>query len=410
MRCMMGIAIIGILGSLSGCASYMEMPSPGTSAVVWRGFDHLWTHNHRWNRFGNWVDTADEDCYPPGTCFQVHHAAASGTSPDKAAFTSSYTTVSAHRVNFLSTVGSIRLSANFGESLYIGLKEHRIYLDDVPVDLQYGLRDRDQYVVLLNGFDLASDGPADKPISFWLEVDNASYDSRNDVLVLTFRAFLDMGCSSEECWLTARDNDRFDYNLRVHMLIAAGDEEELIATYPDRITRDYEWDAPVNILPASPFNFPVVLGHGTNPDAEELFLPPLTGEIVGAENEDDILVGFRRLSLGLSPFPGTPGAPMDQHMLQWQSVIHAEPAENGRVPYALDLMFKNWTNGMQDFQMTAYPEIGAAKMSADLVMLQFPYGANIEHDSWTATHRWNGGDASATGEDAVKTSDIIYSD
>ena len=69
-------------------------------------------------------------------------------------------------------------------------------------------------------------------------------------------------------------------------------------------------------------------------------------------------------------------------------------------------MFKCWTEGMQRYQITAYPEVGAARMEVDLVLVQFPWGASIERGTWSGEHRWEGGDAPALGEDAVSRGDV----
>ncbi len=397
------VALLAIL-SLAACADAGMAPDGVVDgAVVWRGFDHLWTHNHRWNRFGSWVEEAEEGCEVPTGCWELAHAAASGTSGDTARFHTGWTRVGARGVAFASLTDHVRLSAAFGEALYIRSEELVVPLSELPAGPE--LADREQYVVLLNGFDVGSDGPADKPVAFFVEAAEASWDADQDALVVRWRVYLSMDCTSAECWLTARGNDRFDYEVDVHLLVLAADDQVAI-TYADRAVRDYVWDAPPHILPGSPAILPVPLGHGSNPDAEELDLPPIEGRIEGDAGLDDGLVGLRRLAVQLSPFPGVNGAPADQHMLEWQSLVRPQQLLDGKADFELDLMFKCWTEGMQRYQITAYPEVGAARMEVDLVLVQFPWGASIERGTWSGEHRWEGGDAPALGEDAVSRGDV----
>ena len=396
------LLVLTLTSGLTSCsdASYVPEGDLG-AAVVWRGFDHLWTHNHRWNRFGSWVARAQGECGVPQGCWQAAHSAASGTSGDTAVFHTAWSRVSAWGVGFAAVSDRVRLSAEFGEALYIRSEELVVPLADLPDG--DALAARDQYVVLLNGFDLGSDGPADKPVGFFVEATEARYDPELDALRVGWRVYLSMDCTSAECWLTAKDNDRFDYDVEVQLLVIAADEE-IVTAFPLRIVRDYEWDAPPHILPGSPGIVPIPLGHGHNPEAQELDLPPLEGQIDGLPEVGTGLLGLRRLALQLSPFPGTDGAPADQHMLEWQSMLRPGPVEAGKADYQLDLMFKCWTEGMQQYQITAYPEVGAALMEVDLVHVHFVHGAAVDHETWSGEHRWDGGDSSALGEDAVSRS------
>jgi hypothetical protein len=389
----------------TGCSDMgIDSAQEHDGAVIWRGFDQRWTHNHRWNRFGNWVEEdPDSACEEPFGCYELAHAAASGTSGDVADFTSHFTTVSTRGVAFLPLRGEVTLAADFGEALYIRVEEVRVPVAEL--DRPSRFRDRDRYVALLNGFDLGSQGPADKPVAFFIEAGDARYDEVEDELVVQWRTYLSMDCTSAECWLTARNNDAFDYKLTVHLLLLAADDA-LVPTFPERVVRDYTWDAPPHVMPGSPFIFPVVLGHGHNEQAEELDLPPVEGLIQGFEDEPEPAVGLRRLAISLFPFPGTANAPADQHMLDWESAVRPGAFEDGKLAWELDLMFKNWTEGMQVHQVTAYPEVGAARMEVDLVMLQFAQGAGVSHRTWADQLEWGGADASALGEDAVRRASV----
>ena len=399
------LSLLAVVSGISSCADSSTSPEGELGVgVVWRGFDHLWTHNHRWNRFGSWVERAPGECETVEGCWQVAHAAASGTSGDTAVFHTAYTQVSAWGVGFVAASDQVRLSAPFGEALYIRSEEVIVPLAG-RLDRE-ALAGRERYVVLLNGFDLGSDGPADKPVGFFIEATDARYDVEQDALVVGWRVYLSMDCTSAECWLTAKDNDRFDYDVGVELLVLAGDHQ-LAPTFPERIVRDYEWDAPPHILPGSPGIVPIPLGHGHNPQAEELDLPPLQGQIDDLPEDGKGLMGLRRLALQLSPFPGAASAPADQHMLEWQSMVRPQAGDPGEGRYELDLMFKCWTEGMQQYQLTAYPEVGAALMEVDLASVHFPQGATVIHDSWSGEHRWDGGDSSALGEDAVSRSPTL---
>jgi len=50
--------------------------------VLWQGFHHRWTYNHRLNRHGDWVEHLERD--GDRVAARVNHSAASGSGADEA--------------------------------------------------------------------------------------------------------------------------------------------------------------------------------------------------------------------------------------------------------------------------------------------------------------------------------------
>ena len=130
------------------------MPSStnaSSAAVIWQGFQHRWSYNHRINRLGSYV----EHTALSGSSCQADlvHTAASGTGPDTATCTDFFAKVQADDIWF--QTGSVLIRIKTQEEA-LGLIEEL-----VPVDLAPELAGKDNYEVFLNGFDLIADGDAD---------------------------------------------------------------------------------------------------------------------------------------------------------------------------------------------------------------------------------------------------------
>ena len=100
------------------------------------------------------------------------------------------------------------------------------------------------------------------------------------------------------------------------------------------------------------------------------------------------------------PFP-------DQHMLEWHSTVERTGGGGGVVPFQVDLFFKNWTEGMNRYQLFAYKDVGAAVLSTDVVLLEFRRDATFLEGTWDGGLWWAGGDASAATDLAVVRSGLV---
>ena len=289
----------------SGRTELLRLDLSADEFVVWQGFEHSWTHNHRWNRFGNWVEQLD-DC-DAARCFGMAHSAASGTSGDTATFDSALVRVTAPGVGFAQVVGEVVADDVYQpEQTWTQVGLVRVALADLPTDQAAALRDRSSYVGLLNGWDLHAeeDWSAAKPIDFALEVDLPRYVPDDDAVDVTWRAYLRMGCSTEECSV----DEGYRYRIAARLVVLGWDDELTVAA-PLRVGHSYNWDAPANSL-----------GHGSNPAARELQLPPIEVSLDRAIPDGSAFAGLRAVSLHL--FHWEPDIDFaDQHMVEWRSTV-----------------------------------------------------------------------------------------
>ncbi len=370
----------------TGDTEYLRLEGGEDWFVVWQGFEHAWTHNHRWNRFGNWVEALDECAQ--ARCFGMAHSAASGTSRDTATFEGELAQVTAPGVGFAQLAGDMNLSDLFQEEdLWTRVQVLRLPLQDLPPAQAEALRGRASLAAVFNGWDLYSEEgwAAAKPIDFALEVDEPRYDADEDVIEVVWRAFLRMGCSTEEC----RDEGSFNYRVKARVALLAWDDELAMGT-AERFGHTFTWDAPANSL-----------GHGDNPAATELVLDPIEAMLPRSLPGGAAFVATQRVMLHL--FHWKEGVTnVDQHMLEWRSRT-GPPDVDGRFP--LELMFKNWTEGMGRYQTFAYKDIGAASMATDLLLFELPDPDAVVRTTWAGYHFWAGQDQSASDDgDAVTRS------
>src|SRR5688572_1462843 len=111
-------------------------------AIVWQGFNHRWTYNHRLNRLGDWVDhERREGQTVEGT---ASHAAASGSGEDadEATWRSFHAAVQAPGVWAHPTVDSFTIGGREGVE--------QAFVRTLRVQLPEGMHDLERYTVLLN--------------------------------------------------------------------------------------------------------------------------------------------------------------------------------------------------------------------------------------------------------------------
>ena len=387
------IALAAVVLSLTGCPPPERITEPlqiqgdEDLFVAWQGFTHAWTHNHRWNRFGNWVEA--RECDSP-RCWGLVHAAASGTSEDTAAFSAHYTEVGLPGAGF-HQIDSPHVISDLlgGLDPWTHVVTETVSLADLPAEQAARLRDRTDYVAWFNGWDLVSvEGErAAKPIDFAMEVTDPTYDPDSDSLQITWRAFLRMGCSTPEC----RPEDvAFTYRLtpRIAML---GYDDEVTVYGPQRTEHTYEWDASAHAL-----------GHGDNPDATELEPAPVQGSFDVAQPSADHVPVLTRVYMHLFHWKDIDY--VDMHMVEWRSTLQNQGRDGSTINYEVDLLFKQWVPGMARFQGFAYPDVGAATMRSDLKLLELPGATRVVEGTWDGAHTWPAGDRSADSDEAITRS------
>ncbi len=192
-------------------------------ALIWRGFSHSWTYNHRVNRLGDFVTMLDNK---PRVC----HTAASGIGADSCFFTSNYSIVESPNVAFQEGVVSIKL---YG-------KEKQLISKTVEISIPAaeGMHGQDHYISLLNGFDIQALGKSDKLQLLRFSVEDAYYAPAVKELRFLVNVGIVVNCQSLEC---SRFSQKSTYDLKIYYLIVAGEHNHVIGT-TRTVTENYPWD------------------------------------------------------------------------------------------------------------------------------------------------------------------------
>ncbi|MCH2044159.1 MAG: hypothetical protein MK212_08440 [Saprospiraceae bacterium] len=337
-----------------------EVYAQNNKAVIWRGFEHSWTYNHRINRVGDYVQR-DQDS------LLLYHMSASGAGADSTYFTSHYTLVESPNVAFHAGVANIKL---YG-------KEKQLISKDIEISIPApeGFEEQDLYATVLNGFDLQALGHADKIQLLRLAVDDAQYAKESNELRFNLRVAIVVNCQSFEC---SRFDQKTTYDLKVHYLIMAGSNESMVST-SQVVTKSYPWGKKHE--------------HNHLPEKHTIY-----GKRGGFQQT---AMGVRSMAITLDVAHWTVEYHNNVTLLEYDK-------ETGRVRFATDLFFKEWHQGMQ--KMSAKPEHsrfssrkeGWCVLDVGVVLLQFK-DAKIKHGKHKSSMYWTGLNASPNHPNAVST-------
>lgn len=367
-------------------------PAPDDGAVIWQGFEHHWNYNHRWNRVGSWIEPLDGECVGPvpegSRCtFDRVHSFASGTGPDEVRAVGAWQEVRAPGVGF-------RSAADLEHSVqgvdFEPVSEQRTVVIDVSDEP--GLQDRARYGALLAGWDLLDAGEgARKPMSFGITIlGEPQYSPADQSVTIDWQLDLNQGCTTLECFNL---DEHWSYTLNTRFLLVAWDDE--LEWTAGRAARSSSWDRET-----------------------ELALEPLVGSLEGPSATDVATVGITGFRIDLEGEDGGPEeCATDIHLLVLQGLLALGDYDGSRYAYEHALAFKNWAEGMEDYNLLSGASHrcgGSAELSTDLALLQLGGGASVTatgspcaysseatNACWTWTRPWEGGDAQADTEDAV---------
>jgi len=335
-------------------------------ALIWRGFSHSWTYNHRINRLGDFVTMNGGN---PKVC----HSSASGLGADSCFFTSHYSLIESPTANFQEGEISIKL---YGKEKQLISKTI-----EVSVPANENMRKQDHYITLLNGFDIQAVGNADKLQLLRFSVEDAYYASAVNELRFLVKVGIVVNCQSLEC---SRFNQKTTYDLKIHYLVVAGAHENLMST-SSTITENYPWDRKIESCPA-PKQHSII---GDN----EYILP-------------DATFGIKSMSITLD----------NAHwLLQYNSNITPldYDAEKGRANFSADMFFMEWQQGMK--QMSAVPKHskfsmkrkGWCVLDMGIVFMQFKQ-ANITHQKFSGAFFWGGKNAPPSVPAATMNKEVSF--
>lgn len=343
------------------------------AAILWRGFTHQWSYNHRLNRLGSYIENPPLFTGFPFTA-QLSHTSATGLGPDVGTYTGYYSYVAANGVVIESGKKDLRFSGNLGDMHTASF--------EVLADVSHSFALTHLHHVVINGFDIVSERQADKLQMFRLSVSNGVYIPATNQIRFTVDAALLVRCQSVECNLLS---DKFEYAISIHYLIFSGSQQTLFVA--EQATHHvYNWDKRSEVQ-FTPANQNIVTGIGNN-------LYPTA------------VLAFKSINITLD---------RPHWFVAWHSAIKPirYDARQGMYQYELDLLFKQWVGDMK--KGSAFPSKsrfsikrnGWAAIDGTILMLQFA-DAFVHNTSSTGAFKWEGKNLPATADNAINTQDLVF--
>ncbi len=337
---------------------------PYNKAMIWRGFTHKWTYNHRCNRIGDYV------VYNDGKPQSVH-VSATGLGQDSTYFKSYYTYIETPDVAFKEGKISVKI-----ENKEKQLTEGSV-LVSIPAD--EWMRDKGNYESLINGFDLRSDEAADKIQLMRLSIEDPNYLPNTKELQFTVHFNLVLDCQSVEC--PSSDN-KVNYTLDVYYLLMGLEEYNTNST-EKFFTRSYSWDKKADV----------------NERPEEKMIDGIAMPIFNYAT-----VGIKAFSVVLNKA---------HWLLQFNNSftpIKYDP-QTGDMKLSVDLLFKEWQEGMKGNLVMpkqskfAEKRKGWVVMDSDALLLQMKE-AEINYMKRHGRMFWRGYNKKPERDDAVNVAEI----
>lgn len=320
-------------------------------AVLWQGFSHKWTYNHRCNRLGDYVQWNNGNP-------QHVHTSATGTGPDSTTYTSNFSLVEANDIWF--TEGNIDLTLSGSERKLL------IQNTTIVIPLIDELKAQNKFVVYLNGYDLSANTAADKIQFFRIQIKDDDAVIKNDTLYCPASVALVLNCQSLEC---PEFKTAYTYNLKMFWLLAAWKDDK--AYFSDElVSNQYSWT-----------------------EKEEIFPSRQVAHIKGRPEPShaNAAVGIRAFSITLSEA---------LWLLQLSTIIHPSGAvaANGTAAVESELFYKEWSAEMRKSSIAptdsrfAFKRKGWAVLDIEPMMVQFKTGS-VNHRSISGTMFWTGKNA-----------------
>jgi len=335
--------------------------------TVWQGFSNYWTYNHRLNRLGDFISQSSENTNKYCT---ITHTAATGLGKDSAYFQSNYAIVEGNDISFFAGKINFKLTGKEGNTATI--------IKHIKLQPEQNLQNKDNYISILNGFDITSIGDADKLQLMRINIEHPIYDKTTNTLDFTIEVSLNTDCKSLECsWF----HDTFDYELEVHYLIIGGNKNDLSAQkipYAKKIS----WNKDIEIQ-ATPFQQNIAI----QPYYTNGFL------------------AYKSISIQIDH---------EQHYLGFENNIDSVfiDSKTNTLQYSMNLFYNNWKSNMKQSvasgkqALFAYRSAGWCIQQGELNFIQFNNG-NILYQKRKGSMYWQGKNKSAF-DDAAKSTQTIY--
>lgn len=336
------------------------------NAIIWRGFEHNWTYNHRINRIGNYVQF--DNAKPKSI-----HWSASGFGADSTRFTSHYSFVQSPSTYFQEGVVNIKLNG----------REKELITKEVQVSIPAtsDMSNCENFTTLLNGFDIQAVGRADKIQLLRISIEDASYAPAVNELHFTVHIALVANCQSLEC---SRFVQRTNYDVNIFFLVVSGNDDNFSAQR-HTLTDAYPWTKKLEM-------------------EHSLERHTITGRR-GGEYKNATL-GIKSLSLALN----------EAH---WTIAYHSNVtpliynASSGEMDYNAEMFFKEWVVQMKVWSAFRKHSRYSSKRKGwciqdmGIVLLQFK-DATISHHKHSGSLFWKGKNAPPTNDDAKFVKELEF--
>ena len=231
----------------------------------------------------------------------------------------------------------------------------------VVVDADDWLKNKENYVTLLNGFDLQSEKGSDKIQLFRLSIENGEYSKETSKISFRIRVSIVLDCQSAEC---PEFYNKVNYDLTIYYLLIGSNENEMRST-AGYFTKSYSWDKKAELAELPEEKIIDGVGGGTYQDA---------------------ITGIKSFSFVLD-------------RAQWLLQINnrALPVEyypkSGDMVVSLDMFFKEWEEGMRGADVAprksqfSVKKKGWAMLDSEVMLLQFRH-ADIKQGNYSGTMFW----------------------
>lgn len=196
---------------------------PYNKAIIWRGFNHLWSYNHRVNRLGSFV-FLDSNQVSKGV-----HCSASGLGSDSTYYEQYYTKVESPHLRFYQ--GSTTIVVTGRETQL--LSDNKEIACVVPPWFQ----NLSRYKSIINGFEIKSIEKSDLPILFEMHVDDPQYSSHSREVKFKTNINWVANCRSAECPIFSNTTN---YEITLHYLLIGWENSDALA-FEFHNKKSYEW-------------------------------------------------------------------------------------------------------------------------------------------------------------------------
>jgi hypothetical protein len=305
---------------------------PYNKALIWRGFKHLWSYNHRINRLGSFVFF--DSLTPKGK-----HFSATGLGSDSTFYNLYYSYIESPNLKFFQ--GEAKMLVTGKETQLMTNSEEFAVL--VPEWFQ----NLPRYKSIINGFEIKSLEKADQPVLFEIHIDDPYYSAQSKEVKFTSRFNLSTNCRSAECAILKNSST---YEVTIHYLIIGYEIKEAIA-FEINNKNAYSWTTTV----------------------ESKFLPIRKTVEILPDDYESAFIGIKSLNFVLN----------EEQWLQelyYIASINNYNKPKGTADIQVEMHFSGWKDGMKKLAvskkeaMFSNKKPGWVSMGLNSVIFQFKQG------------------------------------